>query len=215
MKTKKGAFTRYLVFAMAFLVTVIGFNMVGPHGSAFATTDQKVRSLDDTGLKPGLAVLYFHRFKGRHLNKLPSGKQAIFDGKPGNPIPYLNHAFGKKPVFDSGTRKEIGMQMSGFLKLSTPGTYEFKAYANDGIRVWVDDQLVADDPGWHAPPGDRYSEPLSIDIGKTGWHPMLLRYFQRRGTATLKMYWKKPGDKDYSIIPAEAYAHDPTILEKK
>ncbi len=62
MKIKKGVFTRYLVFAIAFSVTVIGFNMVGPHGPAFGTTDQKVRSLDDTGLKPGLAVFYFHRF---------------------------------------------------------------------------------------------------------------------------------------------------------
>jgi PA14 domain-containing protein len=215
MKIKTGVFRRYLIFAMALSVTAIGCNIAGPLGTAFATTEQRIRALDDAGLEPGLAVLYFHRFKARHLNKMPSGKQAVFDGKPGKPIPYLNHAFGKKRVFDSGTRKEIGMQMSGFLKLSTPGIYGFKAYANDGIRVWVDDQPVADDPVWHAPPGDRYSEPMNIDISKPGWHPMLLRYFQRRGTATLKMYWKRPGDKDFSIIPAEAYAHDPTAVKKK
>ena len=214
MKTNKGSFAEYLVFAITFSIAVIGCSFSGLNDSAFATTDQKIRSINDTGLKSGLAVLYFHKFKARHLEKLPSGKQAIFDGKPGKPIPYLNHAFGKKNVFDSGTRKLIGMQMSGFLKLSTTGTYGFKAFANDGIRIWINNELVADDPEWHAK-GDRYSEPLSIDISKAGWHPMLLRYFQRKGTATLRMYWKRPGEKDYSIIPAEAYAHDPTTVKKK
>jgi hypothetical protein len=214
MKTKTVAFSRYLVFAMALSGIVIGLNIAGSHGLASAATGQKIRSLDDTGLVPGLSVLYFRKFKARHLKKLPSGEQAVFDGKPGKPIPYLNHAFGKKNVFDSGTRKLIGMQMNGFLKLSTTGTYGFKAFANDGIRIWIDSQQVADDPEWHAK-GDRYSEPVCIDISKAGWHPMLLRYFQRKGTATLKLYWKRPGDADYSIIPAEAYAHDPTTVKKK
>jgi len=171
--------------------------------------------VDSSELKPGLAVLYFHGFKARHLDKLPSGDQAVKKGKPGDPIPYLNHAFGRKHVFGSGTRKEIGMHMTGFLKLSAPGTYWFKAYANDGIRVFINDQLVADDPAWRPPPGDQYSEPLSINVTESGWFPVLIRYFQRKGTATLKLYWKIPGDKDFSIIPAEAYAHVPSPVGPK
>ena len=214
MKKREDAVIKYLAVAMLILISGFGCSIIGFPGSATATPDQKIRPLGDTGLAPGLSVLYFRKFKARHLKKLPSGKQAIFDGKPGKPIPYLNHAFGKKNVFDSGTPRLIGMQMSGYLKLSAPGIYWFKAFANDGVRVWINDVLVADDPEWHAK-GDRFSEPLSTEISQNGWHPMLLRYFQRKGTATLKMYWKRPGDADYSIIPAEAYAHDPTLVKKK
>ena len=59
MKIKKDVFTRYLVFAIAFSIAGIGCSVSGLHGSAFATKDQKIRSIDDTGLKSGLAVLYF------------------------------------------------------------------------------------------------------------------------------------------------------------
>ena len=166
-------------------------------------------TVDETLLQPGLAVWYFHKFKSRHLKFLPDGDRVFTLGKPGKPIPYLDHAFGKNEVFDSGTRKEIGMHMTGYLKIPAPGTYGFKAYANDGIRVFVNEQVVVDDPEWHPPPGDRFSEPRSIELAEAGWYPMTVRYFQRRGTATLKLYWKKPGEADYGIIPAEAYAHVP------
>ncbi len=38
-------------------------------------------------------------------------------------------------------------------------------------------------------------------------------YFQRKGTATLELYWKPPGqeDADFVLVPAEAFAHIPEI----
>lgn len=171
--------------------------------------------VDEASLQPGLAVWYFHKFKARDLKYLPDGERVFSEGTPGKPIPYLNHAFGKKHVFDSGTRKEIGMHMTGYLNIPAPGTYWFKAYANDGIRVFVNDRVVTEDPAWHPAPGDRFSEPGSIDVATAGWVPITVRYFQRRGTATIKLYWKKPGDADYRIIPPEAYAHVPSEGKRK
>ena len=36
-----------------------------------------------------------------------------------------------------------------------------------------------------------------------------LLYFERKGTSTLELYWKQPGDEDggMALVPAEAFAH--------
>ena len=184
--------------------------------SLFAAGTEKhtPAKVDPTSLKPGLAVLYFYEFWARHLDSLPSGELAIMMGKPGDPIPYLNHKFGKDDVFGSGESRGVGIQMDGFIKLAHTGEYGFKALANDGIRVFVNEQLVVDDPEWHEE-GDRYSEPLNITLLKAGLYPLQVRYFQRKGTATLKLYWKRPGDKNFTIIPEAAYAHTESQIKKK
>ena len=46
-------------------------------------------------------------------------------------------------------------------------------------------------------------------IEEAGWYPMLIKYFQKKGTAALSLYWKPPGAAEFSVIPAEAYAHLP------
>ncbi len=169
---------------------------------------------DPAGLSPGLAVLYFYEFWEKHLDNLPSGEKANLAGKPGDPIPDINHKFGRGKVFGSGESRGVGVQMEGYLNLAKAGAYWFKAFANDGVRVYLNKQLIVDDPSWHKD-GDRYSEPLEIQIETPGWHPVMVRYFQRKGTATLKLYWKRPGDAAYRIIPATAYAHTPSQTKKK
>jgi hypothetical protein len=170
--------------------------------------------LDPARLKPGLAVIYFPEFWGRHLDELFSGEEAELDGKPGDPIPYLNHKFGEKQVFGSGKSRGVGVQMDGYLNMAEAGEYWFKAFANDGIRVYLNKQLIVDDPSYHIKTGDRFSEPLQIEIEKPGWYPVRVRYFQRKGTATLQLYWKPPGAGEYRIIPPEAYAHAESQIKK-
>jgi hypothetical protein len=174
----------------------------------------RIGKADPATLKPGLAVLYYYQFWGRHLDALFSNKLSVESGKPGEPVPYLNHDFGKGNVFGSGRKAGIGVQLEGYIRMTKPGEYGFRAYANDGIRVFVDGQVIVEDPVWHEE-GSRYSDPLSISVTEPGWYPILVRYFQRKGTAVLKVYWKKPGAGDYEIIPAEAYGHEPSQIKKK
>ncbi|MBW1696110.1 MAG: hypothetical protein JRH18_09805 [Deltaproteobacteria bacterium] len=207
----RGLFKSIVMVIIVFLMS--SFHFIGKlHGSE--PMEHYPAKIDSANLIPGLAVLYFYEFWARHLDALPAGEKAVALGKPGAPIPYLNHKFGRGKVFGSGERRGVGMQMDGYLNMLKPGEYWFKALANDGIRVFVNNQLVVDDPGWHKH-GDRYSEPLSIKIAKPGWFPVRVRYFQRKGTATLKLYWKKPQDKKFTIIPPKAYAHTTSQGVKK
>lgn len=55
--------------------------------------------------------------------------------------------------------------------------------------------------------GDRFTGEASVEIDKPGWHSFFLQYFQRKGTSMLELYWRLPGQADYSIVPAGAFGH--------
>lgn len=155
------------------------------------------------GLEPGLAVRYFKGYF-RHVMEMPHGLAAQMSGRSGNPILILNHRFGKGEVFDSGSSQGVGMEMTGFIHFSGPGLYIFKAKPNDGVRITINDEVIVSDEEVHS---DRYSQPGTVEVKKSCWYPMVVSYFQRKGTATLELYWKTPDASTFSIVPAEAYAH--------
>jgi hypothetical protein len=170
-------------------------------------TDEIVNQpgIDPAALQAGLAVYYRHGF-WRHVDQMPSIKGFVEKGERGGPITLINHRFGQGEVFDSGRSRGIGVQMMGFIHLDEAGTWRFQVHANDGIEVTIGETKVVDDPGWHS---DRYSEPMEFHAEKAGWFPLLLRYFQRKGTATLEFYWQAPGEEGFTIVPPSAYGHLP------
>ncbi len=175
-----------------------------PTHDGFVQPPQPSQSLDTSFLKPGLAVLYFKHAFVRDLDNLPQGEKAREKGWSGDPIPYLNHQFGRSFIFDSGTNRGIAMEMSGFIRLDKPGTYGFQANTNDGFRLYIDGRRLIDDPSWHS---DRLSPVAQLVIAKPGWYSLRLRYFQRKGTASLQLYWSPPGQDTFAIVPAEVLAH--------
>lgn len=158
-------------------------------------------------LQPGLNVLYFYNFY-RYISEIPEGEEALKKGKPGPPIPQLYHRFGAGNVFDNGDNKGVGMLITGYVRLLKPGQYAFQAVSNDGIEMRINQQVVVrvSDPGVHK---DKTSDPGYFTVAEGGWFPLQVKYFQRKSTAMVEMYWQPPGTKNFSVIPSEAYAHLP------
>jgi len=175
-----------------------------PPNEGFVRPAQLMLPPDTTTLEPGLAVLYFDNTFVRHLDALPQGERAKERGRPGAPIPYLNYQFGRSPILDSGTNRGLGMEINGYIRLDRPGTYGFQANSNDGFRLYIDGHLLIDDPNWHS---DRLSPEAQLSIAEPGWYSLRARYFQRKGTATIQLYWKPPGQEGFSIVPAKMLAH--------
>jgi len=167
-------------------------------------------AIEAASIKPGLAVFYIEGFY-RHINEMPTGERAFKEGKPGSPIPYLNHRFGNGPVYDSGLGRGVGVQMNGFIRFPSPGRYLLKAKSNDGIRIFVDEKMIIDDPLVHLA-GDRFSREAPVEIGAAGWCSFFLQFFQRKGTSMLELYWQPPGQTGFSIVPAEAFGHIPALI---
>jgi len=164
-------------------------------------------AVDPAAIQPGLAVLYFKEFY-RGIDQMPIGEKALKEGKPGKPIPYLNHHFNAGPVFDSGLNRGVGVQMTGFIRFPSSGRYLFKAKSNDGIRILINGKMIIDDPSIHMR-GDRFSEEASVDVEAPGWHPFFLQFFQYKGTSMLELHWQTPGQTGFRVLPAEAFGHIP------
>jgi hypothetical protein len=66
----------------------------------------------------------------------------------------------------------------------TPGTYRFTATSDDGIRVWVDDDLIIDQ--WRMQPVTTFSADKYLSGGH---HLIKVEYFEENGAAVAKLSW--------------------------
>jgi len=157
-------------------------------------------------VEPGLQVLYFNgMFK--NVRQIPDGDRALLEkGRPGAPISMINHQFGENEVFDSGRNRGVGVQMKGYLLLDQKGGYEFQALSNDGVEVIIDGNSILIDFDVHS---DRLSDVGTLSVQESGWHSLMVKYFQRKGTAALTLFWKTPGKNEFEVIPPWAYGHLP------
>ncbi len=199
MNRKDRGKTRNIVVGIALFAAVFFI-----FGCGASILDSSNIMSSEAGLKPGLSVVYVHGF-WRNLYQMPGEEKARKTGFKGEPIPNLNHRFGKGVnLFDSGRPMGIGLYLDGFIKFDDSGIYEFKANTNDGFRLTIAGEKIIEDSEMHS---DRFSNTVTVTVSKAGWYPVQIQYFQRKGTATIELYWKRPGDAEKSIIPPEAFAH--------
>jgi hypothetical protein len=70
-----------------------------------------------------------------------------------------------------------------------PGRYRFTASSDDGIRVWVDDQLLID--GWINQPFSTYTAYIDLDSGSV---PIRVEYYDNQHHAVVNVSWTRvPG----------------------
>jgi hypothetical protein len=65
-----------------------------------------------------------------------------------------------------------------------PGRYRFYTLADDGVRLWVDGQLVIDD--WHDHPATHRSADVALSAGP---HDIKMEYYEVTGLALAKLWW--------------------------
>lgn len=157
-------------------------------------------------LQKGLDVIYYLEYFERDLNSIPKTKNSSYKTVKGKPILELNHQFGKEEVFDSGTNRGVAMRMKGYIFFDKKGEYQLQALSNDGIGVMLGGKVVISDPEQHA---DRLSNIGYVTIDQPGYYAALIEYFQRKGTASLKLFWKTPDSSESVPIPQNAYVHLP------
>jgi hypothetical protein len=160
---------------------------------------------DAAALKPGLAVTY-HYGMYRHIDELTTIAK-YRKGEPGEPIPQLNYHVGTGNVLTSPFDNGVGAIIDGFIQFPEAGTWILKTQSNDGIHLEIGGKLIHSDPGVHS---DTFSDPIPVQIDRSGWYPLALKYYERKSTSTLELYWGKPGSQDTEgLVPPEAFAHLP------
>jgi hypothetical protein len=90
----------------------------------------------------------------------------------------------------------FSVEWNGAIEIESPGIYTFITESDDGSRLYIDNRLVVDNDGVHAP---------KWEIGKvhlsSGRHSIRLRYYNAQFGAVMKLFWKPP-DKHQEIVPA-------------
>jgi hypothetical protein len=65
------------------------------------------------------------------------------------------------------------------------GCYRFGLFADDGVRLWVNGELLVDE--WHAD-RDEYHSPVTY-LG-TGYHDVVIEYLENTGEAEIRFWWE-------------------------
>ncbi len=82
------------------------------------------------------------------------------------------------------------------------GAYRFRALADDGVRVWVDDQLVIND--WN----DGGAGEVSADLALTqSTHAVRVEYYEATGLAAFKLWWETVGSPAYPDWKGEYWSN--------
>jgi arylsulfatase A-like enzyme len=90
---------------------------------------------------------------------------------------------------------QYSVRWTGYVETSAAGDWTFFTTSNDGVRLWINDQLVINNWTTHA----ATENSGSVSLG-AGWHSIRLEYFQQGGAAIITLSYQGPGQTK-TIIP--------------
>ncbi len=124
---------------------------------------------------PGFQAEYFFQYRElSHSEVVPS-------------IDYVWQDDSAEPAEGVGEDR-FSARYTATLQVPVAGNYAFATNADDGVRLWVNDQLVIDDWRPHAP--ERHEGSIELPSGEV---PLRLEYFEVNYGAALSLYWTPPG----------------------
>lgn len=134
---------------------------------------------------------------------------AIYDGfwgglpDFGSMTPAATGATGRFDLSVRGSRADgFGIRFSSCVTIPTAGTWTFATRSDDGSKLYLDDSLLVDNDGLHAPQDRSGSRLLAA-----GGHPIVVDYHEYGGGETLEVSWQGPGVA-FSQVPASALSSD-------
>jgi hypothetical protein len=103
---------------------------------------------------------------------------------------------------------DFSIRWEGYLIPSSTGSYVFRTYSDDGIRLWVNGTKILDAWNLHAP---RYDDSSAITLNAGEAVPIVLEHFERGGRAFARLYWDEPDGTsgNYALIPSSALSPCP------
>jgi hypothetical protein len=86
-----------------------------------------------------------------------------------------------------GRGRPFAVEWQGFLAVDDAGPQCFWTLSDDGSWLWIDDTLVVDNGGVHAPARVKGC----VDLAR-GLHAIRIRFTEEGGTSTLDILWRQP-----------------------
>jgi GH43 family beta-xylosidase len=122
---------------------------------------------------PGFRADYFARYRTRVASLVE---------------PSIDHDWGDGEAVAGSGADRFSARFTATLEVPEAGSYRFATNADDGVRLWVGDELVIDDWRPHYP--ERHDGTVELAAGPVA---IRLDYFEIDLTAELHLYWTRPG----------------------
>ncbi len=84
----------------------------------------------------------------------------------------------------------FSVRWTGFLQVPENGTYVLNMISDDGVRLYLNNQLVIENWSDHAPESKTYT--TSLNAGKK--YEIKIEYYENTGGAMIKFGWKNPDE---------------------
>ena len=128
-------------------------------------------------------------FRGRNFEtpvKTSVDAQVDFDWteKPPTDLPHDNYS----------------VRWTGFVRAKQAGDYTFAVTADDGVRLWIDDQQVVND--WKSRAAQTFT--AKVPLAADSLHSIRLEYYQQTRDAVIRLAWSLPTDKPVLRWESEA-----------
>lgn len=105
--------------------------------------------------------------------------------------PQINFAWFNKAPAPGVDPHVFSVRWTGFLQPPESGTYRFRAFVDDGIRVYVNGKLVID--AWSLHDTGRFVGEIYLDAGRQ--YPLKVEYFNAMFEGEIKLQWQLPSEK--------------------
>jgi|GEM_PF-656371 len=117
--------------------------------------------------------------------------------EPNVNYPYSTGGFGPSGVYPTA----YSTRWTGYIIAPVSGNYTFKTLSDDGIRLWINGNLVLNDWSNHVTATDS-SGLVNLTAGQI--YPINLEYYQGLGGTQAQLEWSYPGQST-QIIPASQF----------
>jgi hypothetical protein len=116
------------------------------------------------------------------------------DGPPSYQLDRVIDANGRGEA-----RPEWSIARAGELDVRETGTHRFELVSDDGSRLWLDDELVIDNWGFHG----SITKSAEVELS-SGRHRIRIDFFQGEGGSELIVLWKPPSLDHSEPLPPSA-----------
>ena len=86
----------------------------------------------------------------------------------------------------------------GQVEATATGNFQFQTRSNDGVRLWINGNLVVDNWTSHATINDVTG---NIALTKNQRYTITMEFYDNTNSAVAKLYWKRPGQTTFAIVP--------------
>jgi hypothetical protein len=110
--------------------------------------------------------------------------------------PVVDFDWGTGAPLPGMSGEMFSVRWTGRVEAPTSEVYTFSTVSDDGVRLWVGDQLVIDN--WTSHPTTENRGAVALVAGQT--YPIRPEYFQAGGDAVVRLLWSSPSTPK-AVIP--------------